>query len=413
MKRALRWALAVLVLAAVGFGGYLGFRYLRRVEAASSLPTAPARKGEFLVIVRCRGELKAIRSATVIAPMNVPDLRIVFAVPNGATVKEGDVIIRFDPSSATRQLQQLKATLAQAQASLDQAVTQARIALEQSKLTVSGARDQVEKARLEASKAEVVTAIEAEEAKLDLAMAEQNQTVQERAADLDKLSNEAKIRSLTRTRDKAASDIKLTQYRLEHMELTTPVSGMVNFFPNYSQGFLNALPFKVGDQVWPGAAIAELPDLSTLVMEAKIEETDRGVVAVGQDALVRIDSLPESTFPAKLTFISPLTMTTGEYPPSRTFRGSAKLQQPDTRLRPAMNGRMDVVINRIPNAISVPSKALFTRNAKAVVYVPGKRGYEPVEVEVLARNPDEVAIRGISEGTRVTLVEPEKKEPGK
>jgi hypothetical protein len=41
------------------------------------------------------------------------------------------------------------------------------------------------------------------------------------------------------------------------------------------------------------------------------------------------------------------------------------------------------------------------------VYVAEKNEWLPHEVEILARNPDEVAIKGIGEGTRVALVEPE------
>ncbi len=42
-----------------------------------------------------------------------------------------------------------------------------------------------------------------------------------------------------------------------------------------------------------------------------------------------------------------------------------------------MNGSMDIEINKIPAAISVPSKALFTRNGKPVVFVNGKGRLPP------------------------------------
>ncbi len=64
---------------------------------------------------------------------------------------------------------------------------------------------------------------------------------------------------------------------------------------------MNAKPFQVGDQVWPGASLAEIPDLNTLEMEGKIEEIDRGRISLGDPSRVRIDSLPELTLPAKLS----------------------------------------------------------------------------------------------------------------
>ena len=97
----------------------------------------PARQGDFSVIVRCRGELKARRSVQITAPVNVPSLRIVWQAPPGSAVKEGDPVVRFDPSSTQQQLQEKEAALKQAQATLDQAVADARITAEQDQRDLS------------------------------------------------------------------------------------------------------------------------------------------------------------------------------------------------------------------------------------------------------------------------------------
>src|SRR5260370_42630708 len=113
------------------------------------------------------------------------------------------------------------------------------------------------------------------------------------------------------------------------MEVHARSSGVFQLLPNFSQGWNNAKPFKVGDQVWPGGALAEIPDLETLEMEGKIEEIDRGRIAVDQEVRVRIDSLPETAFPAQLIQLSTMTVMAWEWPPTRTFRGFARIQKPD------------------------------------------------------------------------------------
>jgi len=401
-----RWISAFLVLLA-GVGVFMAYR-LRPVNASTTLPMAPARKGDFSVIVRCRGELKARVSRQVNAPVNVPDLRIVWAAPPSSPVKAGDVVIKFDPSAAKQQLQEKEAALRQAQATLDQEVAQARITGEQDKLDLATSKYQAEKARLEASKQEIVSALQGEENKIDLALAEEDTKVKAAAGRLHAASDTSKTASLTRLRDQAQFDVDLTKKRLSQMEIVTPLSGIIIYLPNTSQGWMNAKPFQVGDQVWPGASLAEIPDLTTLEMEGKVEEIDRGRIAVGNPARVRIDALPELTLSAKLVGFSPLTEQTFEWPPSSSFRGYSAIQKPDPRLRPGMNGSMDLEIAKIKDAISVPAKALFTRNGKPVVFVDGKTGFHAVEVEVLARNPDEIAIQGIGPGAMVALVDPEK-----
>ena len=383
-----------------------GVWQMRRLQAATRLPVAPARKGDFLVIVRCRGELKARKSVQLTAPVNVPDLQIVWLAPSGNPVTAGQPVIRFDPSSARQQLQEKEAGLRQAQATLDQAVAQARITAEQDKLDLSAARYDVERARLEASKSEIVSALQGEESKIDLGLAEQKLRVQESTVTLHEASDKAKIASLTRLRDQAQAEVDLTKHRLAQMEIAAPSDGVILYLSNFSQGWLNAKPFQIGDHAWPGGALAEIPDLSTLEMEGKVEEIDRGRITVGQAARIRVDAFPEKALNGKLSQISPLTEQTFEWPPTRSFRGYAQIEQAGLRLRPGMNGSLDVIVNRLPGAISVPAKALFTLKGKPIVYVAGKKGYNPVEVELLARNPDEVAVKGIDAGAMVTLTEP-------
>lgn len=398
----------VATLAAVGVAGAWAWRYTS-VQAGQSLATSPVRKGEFLVTVRCRGELKARTTVQLTAPLNVPDLRIVWVAPAGSAVKEGDPVIRFDPSSTQQQLKEKEAALRQTEAALRQAKAEAGLQLEQDRRDLGDAGYQVERSKIEVSKAEIVSRLQGEESKVDLGLAEQKKTVQEAALQFNSISSAAKIATLQRQVDKAKDDMALTERRLKRMEVKAPISGLLNFLQNFSQGWMNAKPFKVGDQVWPGSVLAEIPDLATLEMEGKVEEIDRGQMSVGQEVRVRIDSLPEATFPAKLQQLSPLTEMGWEWPPTRSFRGYSTLEKTDPRLRPGMNGRMDVVLRRIPNALSIPSKAVFTRNGKPVVYVARKGVFEPVEVEVEARNPDETAIKGLAEGTLVAMVEPEKK----
>lgn len=405
-KRGWAWLIWLLVLTAVVGGGYTAAR-MTAVEAGASLPTATARKGEFLELVSCRGELVAGRSVQLAAPANVPDLRIVWLAPGNSAAKEGDVVIRFDYSTGKQQLAEKAAALQQAQASLDQAEAQTRITAEQDKRDLAAAKHQVERARLEASKLEIVSALQGEEAKVDLGLAQEKLRVQEAAAALHETASTSKVASLTRARDKAKYEVDLIHQRMASMEVKTPIAGVITYAMNYSQGWMNASPFKVGDRVWPGSVIAEIPDLATLEMKGKVEEIDRGRIRVGHPVRIHVDALSETPFPGELAHVSPLTELSWDFPPSKSFRGYAKFSKGDDRLRPGMNGRIDVVVNKIPGAVSIPAKALFTQHGKPVVYVVSGGKWRTAEIEVLARNTDEVAVKGIAAGTDVALAEPD------
>jgi multidrug efflux pump subunit AcrA (membrane-fusion protein) len=407
--RALMWLAGV---AALGAAGWVGVSKFRGTQTAGELAVAQARQGEFLAIIRSRGELRAGRSAQIYAPA-VPNLRIAWMAASGEVVEKGAPVIRFDSSTVQQQVVQKEAQLQQSQATLDQALAQARIDADHDQSDLVDARYNVEKARLGTAANEFVGRIQAEQARIDLSVAEQRLKVQEANIALHAASNASRKASLTRQRDQAKADVELTKARIAQMEIPAPLGGVVVFVSNYNQGPLNAKPFKVGDNVYSGMNLAEIPDMSSLAMDAKVEEIDRGRINVGKDVRVRVDALPELQIQARITQISPLAELSTDYPPTRSFRAYAALQIPDSRLRPGMNGGMDIIIDRLPKAISIPAKAVFTRDGKPVVFVAERGTYHAVVVQLLARNPDEVAVSGIPANALVALVDPEKKEAKK
>ena len=377
-------------------------------RATLDLPTAPARQGEFAVLVHCRGALTAQHSVQVIAPVGVQDLQIIWLATSGGPVKIGEPVVRFDPSKLQQDLTEKRAALHQAQASLDQGEAQAKMRLDQDSVDLSSARYQMERAKLEASKQAIVSASEGQKSTIDLRVAEEKVTLQDSATDLHKKSDEAKNASLRRLRDEARAEVARVEQRLTLMELKSPINGVVTYLNNTSQGWMNAQPYKVGDHVSSGATIAEIPDLSTLEMESKVEETDRGKIAVNDSVLIHVDAFPEKVFKGTLLSISPLTeQSFEEWPPTATFRGFARIDPPDPRLRPGMNAAADIVQTKLPNAISIPAKALFTFQGKPVVYVKSTEGYKKTSVQVRARNTDEVAVAGLPAGSMVALIDPE------
>jgi len=138
------WTVRIAVLALLGGAG-LGVYRIRKAQAGTTFPSAPVKKGEFLVLVRCRGSVKARRSAGIYTPL-VPNLRIAWIAPAGSTVQAGDAILRFDSSTAQQTLMQQQAQLKQADATLDQAAAQAKITAAQDQSALADAKFAVEQA---------------------------------------------------------------------------------------------------------------------------------------------------------------------------------------------------------------------------------------------------------------------------
>ena len=404
-----RMLAALVVVAALAGALWIGVVPFLVVEE-SSLPMATVDEGEFVAVIRTRGQIQAGRSVPIYAPV-AQDLRIAWMAPTGEIVEEGQPMIRFDSSSAERELIQRRAALERAEASLAQAAAEALISAGHDERELVDARLNVEIAELGTADNEFVGRIEAERALIDLGLAEQN--LRQLGAEVAQraVSSESRIASLNRQLQDAQAEVDVIEARMARMEILAPLSGFAIYSTN-SNSLASALgggqpqPFRVGDQVSGGMNLAAIPDLTSLLIDAAVEEIDRGRMRVGDEVIVRVDALPELTIETVLTQISPLAEISFDTR-GRSFHAFAFLgDSVDTRLRPGMNGSMDIVTERIPDAKTIPARALFTRSGRPTVFVVDGDGFRAVDVEVLARNPDEIAVAGIDGGSRVTLIDP-------
>jgi len=357
------------------------------------------------------GEVKAMRSVTISAPAEAGDLRIVKVSPEGTAVKVGDVVVEFDKTKTEQDLAQYRSSLKSAEAEIDQARAQARLAEEEDKTTVLKARYAVESAKLEVSKQEIVSKIEGEEAKLKLADAEQSLREGETKQKSDATLNQATIESKEQASKKAKYDVERAERSLSQMTLKAPSAGTISLLQHWSGA--NMAPYRPGDRAWPGAAIAELPDATTLRISARVDETERGRLAPKQSVTVQLNAIPDRQFTGhieQIGAIASLDFSSG-WPLTRNFILEIVLDQTDPRFKPGISGQVTVVVDRVPDALTIPAQALFLKSGQNVAYVWQGSQFEEREIEVGRRSGDKVLIaKGVAAGEKVALKDPTLKD---
>jgi multidrug efflux pump subunit AcrA (membrane-fusion protein) len=196
------------------------------------------------------------------------------------------------------------------------------------------------------------------------------------------------------------------------MQLRAPTDGLVNVLPNFrSQGTFGQAtpPFKEGDNVWTGAEIAEIPDLSQLYINLNLEEVDRGRLQLGQPVKVRVDAIPDKEFTAEIDYISPIASLVfkGGATAEKTFPARATLKNLDDRLRPGMSSSAEIIIERQPNMLLIPIRSSFDKDGKPAVYVQSGKDFTVRRIEVGRRNDEDIIVTsGLKEGEIVTLESP-------
>src|SRR5689334_14150479 len=84
------WMLGLLLCAG---GVFAAYRYTGATEV--EVAVARVRRGDFIISVRTRGDIKSARSRILKAPQ-VPGLRIVHLAENGRPIGKGEVVVEFD-----------------------------------------------------------------------------------------------------------------------------------------------------------------------------------------------------------------------------------------------------------------------------------------------------------------------------
>lgn len=398
----------LLVLAAGSVGVFALVKYARR---APPLPTFQVKRGEFLDALQFRGEVKAMRSITLSAPPNAGDLQIVKLAPDGSQVKKGDIVVQFDPSKTQQQLAEDQSALKSANADISQTEAQGKLTEEQDKTAVMKARYDVQVAKLDASKGEIVSRIEGAEANLKLADAEQALREAEEKLQSDIAVDRATVEGKKNAGSKARFDAERVEHALSSMTLTAPADGTISLIPIWHDG--NEGPFKMGERAWPGSPIAELPDAASLRIAARVDETERGRLAIAQPVTVQLDAIADRQFSGKIDRIG--TIATSDFsagwPIPRNFDLEIVLDQTDPRLKPGMTVQITVIVDRIANAISVPAQSSFLKSGETVAYVWNGSKFEERPIQVQKRSRDRILVSsGLRPGDQVALQDPTLKE---
>lgn len=410
-NKILTWSVGLLL----GGGAlYAGYRYTGTTEV--EVPVARVRRGDFIIAVRTRGEIKSTRSVILNAP-NVPNTRITHLPRSGSPVKKGDVVVEFDSVQLEQFVIQRTTFVRQADTDIDQMKATHKMDDQADAMNLMSSGYDVERAKLDASKAEVLSKIDGEKNRIQVGVSEGAQSQVKAVVNAHQASHAADLNRLGQRKDKAIRDLNQAQQYLEQTQLRAPIDGYVNILPNFrGNGSFGQSqpPFKEGDNVWTGAAIAEIPDLSQMYVDIKLEEVDRGKLRLGQRVRVRVDAIPDKEFTADLDWISPIAalVFTGNNGDSsaaqKTFPARATLKNLDPRLRPGMSATAEVIIEQDPGALMIPVRSSFTKNGKPAVYVQIGQQFVVREIEVGKRNDeDEVVTGGLKEGELVTLESPE------
>jgi HlyD family secretion protein len=309
----------------------------KKKNAATEVRLEQVGRRDLVSAVTASGRIEAQTKVDVSADITGRIIRI--GVKEGDLVTKGQFLIQIDPAQYQANVARSQGLVASAQAGLVQARAN---------------RDQAERALARSKElAKAGSSLIAPEA------VEQSQTSYE-VADANWRASQAQL-------DQARAGLREAQDQLSKTRLIAPMSGRVV-----------RLAVEEGEVAVPGTFSREtgllltIADLSVILANVKVDETDVVRLSRGDSVEVTIDAFPDTTFTGRVTKISnsaQLTATqtnAGSTDQAVDFEVEVTLDNPPADVRPDLSCTSRIVTDTRVKALSVPIIALTVRDNEPV-----------------------------------------------
>lgn len=402
------------------------------VEPVVEVEVAPAQRGEVREYVEGGGTLNALpgREASFSAATAGKVTHVLVQV--GQHVSTGQVLAELDRSVLAAQVRQAQAALLQARATAVQARTvsgapsqtiaadqirQAEAALATARANETQARSNLERQRrlFERGIAPRKDADDAEtQAKVAAAAVRQAESALAAArVNATKGLGEARTQSSVAAGGVEAAQAALDVARAElaRAAIRSPIAGTVT-----------KRSVNDGEAVDPATPAFEVINSASLDVVANLPAGYLGRVRTGNVAVVHLEALPEKEFTGGVVQVAPSVD-----PQTNTVAVRVRLANPDGELKAGIFATARIAVEIHQNALVVPQAALVVEGDETFVFVPQGEKVEKRKVTVGIRDGEQIEITeglkdnekvvtqgayGLGDGTKIKIVQGEKKEGG-
>jgi HlyD family secretion protein len=400
MKRA-----AVLLLTALGLGsvaavGRAGLSHLGRGSA--EVPVFQVEPAPFSREISAEGTLRPVKASPVTAPGEGRSLLIAWMAEDGASVKKGDVVIRFDQNDAVRALADGKdderiadSRIEKEKRAIDGAVADRGRAAALTKVEIDHAHKLGKKDPRFFPRTEVI------ESEIDEGLLATRLSQTEAAQLAEGRLGKSRVDLLTVDRQKAEIQRHEAARTLAGLEVRAPHDGT---FVVQRMGWAQRM-LQTGDRAFPGMRVAEVATTEQMEADVMVLEADAGGLAAGKTATVTLEAQPDSIYTARVKKVEPFPKTRHPEVPTQYFGATLAMEGNTAGLKPGQRLRASIVLDQAAAALVVPRQAVVARDGGTFVERRREDGrFESVKVTLGAGTIGRVVVTsGLAPGDHIAL----------
>lgn len=360
----------------VGLTGLIGFSW----PADAPPENLSVSKGDFNSTLTFTGELRAVNRMTISGPRawRTRDLVITYLAPEGSEVKPGDVLAEFDTTELEARQLELEQSLEDARVTIAQ--TKADIESQRQDLLLSLAQNEKDRKVAElfiGIDPQLIPAADAEQYQYDFNTASVNvDKAKEKLVTLAK-TEKAQLQVVQLDFEQANLDMQRIQAAIDKLTIRATAPGLVVYADNRTR----AGKVQVGDSVFAGSPVINLPNMSKMEVEAYIYDADFPLLKRGAQAEVILDAVPDRVFKGHVESISESAQPRDFRSQLKAFVANVLLDDADTSvMKPGMTARVRIPFVR-KDVTLVPRVAIqLDTDGSAFVQLAGSQTRVPVEL---------------------------------
>lgn len=282
-------------------------------------------KGDIRETITASGEIQA-RTKISIGTSVMGEIKALH-VKDGQDVKAGDPLVTIDQ-------ERLKQGLLQAQAALES------VRQDAGRLKAAKTRAEENFTRMESLFKQGLISDE-----------------EYRQARLNRETSALSFQSAEANVQQSVANLASMRDSLSKSELRAPISGRVTGLKALKGE--TAIP---GQSNLPGAMLMVISDMSEIIAEIKVNESEVVRTRVGQTAQVMVESFPGRVFPGKVYEVATASEKIGQDANMYLVKVALDMTSQDvTSLRPGMSARAVVLTNEVKGALRVPLQSVLER----------------------------------------------------
>jgi biotin carboxyl carrier protein len=362
-------------------------------------------KGKFLATITETGELHSVNSKLIIMPFfgwEYGRPQIIQLEKEGTIVEKGQIVGMIDTAGVVRVLGQKEADLEIAKADLEKMKVEHITQIEKIDGELKSAEAALKQAHIDTQRVRFESTSQKEINKLKLKIAQINfnkakdkiehtQSIQKEEI----LIQQAKIKQ-------TVSEIEKAKRTIDKFILRAPSKGMVV----YRKKRRSSEKISVGDQLFHGEAMIELPDLSKIKVLTSVNETDIEKIKVGLEASVKLDAFPKISFSGKIITVSKICHKKDRESNIKIFDVEILLEKADRLLKPGMTVSCEIVTSEIEDVLFVNNEFIYEDENGFFLYIGGQSDKNKVKVKIGPRNNKLVVVYGdIKPGLKIFKIQ--------